>query len=159
MIWLVYLAFLPITLIVLLVKAIYYYSTRNEKPHTKAGNEVVVCKKCGAYLITSEDMFSTHTRIACSKQDMLSLIAPVLEIMREENIKYKIIETNENIVEDIKIEYTNIINGKTLLTEIYIKDTPTGRSIIVSCDETNFEYSHKDYAYLIVKRLDYHFHR
>ena len=83
MIWLVYLAFLPITLIVLLVKAIYYYSTRNEKPHTKAGNEVVVCKKCGAYLITSEDMFSTHTRIACSKQDMLSLIAPVLEIMRE----------------------------------------------------------------------------
>ncbi len=151
MAWLIYLAFLPIFLIVLLFKVIYYYSTRNSKPHTKMGEEVVVCKNCGKYLITSEDYLSTSTREVYSNQDMLNTIEPVLKIIREENIKFDIIQTEEQVVEDIKIKYTNKNNGKTVLTEIYIKN----KSIIVLCDGEEFEYSHKNYAYLIIKKLEY----
>ena len=142
---LLYLCFLPIVLIVLLFKVIYDYSTRNSKPHTKSGVKVVVCKKCGKYLITSEDYFTTSTRAVYSTQDMLNIIEPVLEIIRETNIKFEIVKTDENVVEDIKIKYTNINNGKTLLTEIYISYI----YIIVLCDGKEFKYSQENYANLI----------
>ena len=151
MILLVYLALLPIVLIVILYKVVYYYFTRNSKPHTKSGGEVVVCKNCGKYLITSADYLSTYTRAVYSKQDMLNIVEPVLKIIREENIIFDIIETEENVVEDIKIKYTNKNNGKSLLTEIYIKDN----SIIVLCNEEEFVYTHKEYAYLIINKLKY----
>ena len=151
MAWLIYLAFLPIVLIVLLFKLIYYYSTKNSKLRTILGEEVVVCKNCGKHLITSENYFSTSTRAVYSKRDMINIIEPVLKIIREENIKYEIIETEDSVVEDVKIRYTNQNNGKTLLTEVYI----VHESIIVFCEGEKFEYSHKDYAYLIIRKLGY----
>lgn len=155
---------LPITLIVLLinflVKLLFEDFTKSSKPHTKSGKKVIICKNCGKYLITSESHSTTFTRVAYSKQDILNIIEPVLRIVSENNIAYEIIETTENIVEDIKIKYINKNNGKSVITEIYVYDDGVGFDknfllLMIVCDGKRFNYSHKNYAYLIFNKLEY----
>lgn len=67
----------------------------NSKKRTRSGEEIIKCPKCNTYVAISQTMMGTQSRQVLFENDILEIIEPSLNVIKQNGYIYKIIKQSE----------------------------------------------------------------
>lgn len=67
----------------------------NSKKRTRSGEEIIKCTKCNTYVAISQTTLGTQSRRVLFENDILEIIKPSLDAIKQNGYKYKIIKQDE----------------------------------------------------------------
>ena len=106
------------------------------KKHTKAGKEVITCRRCKSQIAIDE----LGTRHLVSHDNLLSRLMPDLKLIATANIQYtKSNQHNREYSEHIDLKFTNISNYKSLDVSVQVSGF-LGFNTILNINGESFDY-------------------